>query len=249
MTERETEPVRIEVTLPAPFATVWRAFRDPAEIRRWHGWDYNGLEDEIRTIFDEGTEASEEDRTLQIGGHRFTLDAQGGETIVRVVRASPASGDGDWVNYYDEIEEGWLTFLQQLRFLLARRPAQDRRALFLTGAAIDSTVPPVDALLGIAGLADLDAGQRYGGTAAWGEPLSGEVWFRSPLQLGVTVDGWGDGLLVLFQAADRRTASAVVSTYGLDDGALAGLEDRLTAWWRGHFEAPAEDAAAEVPPG
>lgn len=242
------EPVRIEVTLPAPFATVWRAFRDPAQIRRWHGWDYDGLEDEIRTIFDEETEASEDDRTLQIGGHRFTLDEQGGETVVRVVRASPASGDGDWVDYYDEIEEGWLTFLQQLRFLLARRPDQDRRALFLSGAAIAGSVPPLDELLGVPGLAELDAGQRYEGAAAWGEPVAGEVWFRSPLQFGVTVEGWGDGLLVLFQAADRRTASAVVSTYGMDGGALAGLEERLTAWWRRHFQSEAEEAAAEVPP-
>ena len=42
------EPVRIEVTLPRPIAEVWPAFRDPALIRRWHGWDDDDLDAEIQ---------------------------------------------------------------------------------------------------------------------------------------------------------------------------------------------------------
>ena len=33
-----SEPVRIEVTVAAPVEEVWRALRDPAQLRRWHGW-------------------------------------------------------------------------------------------------------------------------------------------------------------------------------------------------------------------
>ena len=38
----------MEITLPAPMDTVWTAFRDPAAIRRWFGWDYDGLDDAKR---------------------------------------------------------------------------------------------------------------------------------------------------------------------------------------------------------
>ena len=56
------------MTLPRPIAEVWTAFRDPALIRRWHGWGYDDLDAEIQEIFIDGTIASEDDHTLHIGG-------------------------------------------------------------------------------------------------------------------------------------------------------------------------------------
>lgn len=35
----ESDPIIVEVTVAAPPDAVWRALRDPAEIRRWHGWE------------------------------------------------------------------------------------------------------------------------------------------------------------------------------------------------------------------
>ncbi len=48
-----------------------------------------------------------------------------------------------------------------------------------------------------------------------GEQLTGEVWFRSQHQLGLTVDAWGPGLLVLAEApkSERRNASATLTMY------------------------------------
>jgi uncharacterized protein YndB with AHSA1/START domain len=46
--------VAVETTIGAPFAAVWKALRDPAEIRRWHGWEYDeggGLDAEISVIY------------------------------------------------------------------------------------------------------------------------------------------------------------------------------------------------------
>jgi uncharacterized protein YndB with AHSA1/START domain len=54
----DAERLLIEVTMAAPVDAVWRALRDPAEIRRWFGWDYDGLDEEIRLILEEGAEAS-----------------------------------------------------------------------------------------------------------------------------------------------------------------------------------------------
>ena len=46
--------------------------------------------------------------------------------MVRVTRAAPA---GSWDGVYDEVNEGWLTFFQQLRFYLERHPGKERRTL------------------------------------------------------------------------------------------------------------------------
>ena len=43
------EPL-IEVELPAPVEEVWAHLRDPGFIRRWFGWEYEGLEGEIEFI-------------------------------------------------------------------------------------------------------------------------------------------------------------------------------------------------------
>ena len=65
--------------------------------------------------------------------------------------------------------------------------------------------------LGLAGIASVSRGQRYEVTVAAGETLAGEVWFRSQNQLGISVDAYGDGLLVVSSeppAARPRTAAA-----------------------------------------
>ncbi|MDQ4134340.1 MAG: hypothetical protein M3179_14330 [Actinomycetota bacterium] len=224
------EPIRIEVTLPARFDTVWQAFRVPEAIRRWHGWEYDGLDAEIHCIYEEETTASQPDRALEIGGHLFALDDRGDEVIVRVTRSLAAAES--WTDYYDEIEQGWLGFLQQLRFALARHPGEDRRTVRLEGQALASNPLPVIGTLGLTAAASVEVGKRYEADAAWGDDLVGEVWFRAPDQLGLTVDGWGDGLLVVTSSrASPGAAALTATTYGFDDDALTGLHDRMAATW------------------
>ncbi len=218
--------------MPAPVDTVWTAFRDPAVIRRWFGWDYDGLDDEIRVVFFDETVASEADRTLRIGGHLFALHDHGPQTVVRVARTGDTESDA----FYDDVEEGWLSFLQQLRFVLARHPDQSRRSMYRNGEALASPPLPADRLLGLDAIGD---DGRYTVKTAVGDILSGEVWFRSDLQLGLTVDQWGDGLLLVSQSPSVRpphgAASIFLCAYGADAAFLADLESRWSGWWDDHF--------------
>src|SRR3954453_10025191 len=108
--------------LPRPVEAVWLAFRDPEIIRRWHGWDFDGLDEEIKALYVEGVVVDQENHTLHIGGHLFEFFPQDGQTRLRVSRKAPVDNEDtgiDWLLQYADIEEGWISFLQQLRFVLA----------------------------------------------------------------------------------------------------------------------------------
>ena len=222
-----TDGLRIEVTLPAPVDDVWPAFRDPDLIRQWHGWEDESLDDEIRMIFADGTTVEEDGRALHVGGHRFTFEPAGAQTIVRVVRAAPIDpGELDWDAFYDEVDEGWLSFVQQLRFALAHQWGETRHTVHLDGTALAPS-RAADAL----GLPTSPAdGARYTADVA-GETITGTVWFRSTRQVGLTVDAWGPGLLIVAEAPNGSglAASATLSTYGPIDGDRAA---RWTSAWR-----------------
>lgn len=228
-----TNPPQIEVTIAAPVDAVWAALRDREKIHHWHGWEYDGLAEEINDIFFTGHTEDADARTLEVqGGDLFTVEPEGQGTRLTVTRAAP-SGDPEWDPYYDDISEGWITFVNQLRFFLERQSGATRRTLFYSGDA--TRTGPVTTELELAEVAGRHAGTRFA-TSLVGEDVKGEVWFRSDHQLGVTVDGWGDGLLVVAYTEPAPTkpngaAMAVLSTYGLDDARLADLNDRWTGWW------------------
>jgi len=250
------EPV-VSVTVPAAPEGVWRALRDPEEIGRWFGWEQPGLEDEIALIFhgrladgielpegmDTSIEVDEERRTLRTGPHEIRVSGGPDGAVVRVTRVVDV-GDTGWDAFHaeiDAIEEGWLTFFQQLAFALARHPGEPRRTAFGMGA-----LPGTDplALLGLAGARELEPGDAYTATLATGDELAGTVWFRSPHQVGLTVDGWGDGLLVAAAVpgsdTGATTAMAIASTYALPSDRLADLEHRWSTWWAEHTIAPSD---------
>ncbi len=76
--------------------------------------------------------------------------------------------------------------------------------------------------------------------------MSGEVWFRSDHQLGVTVDAWGhDGLLVAVgapSAVSGGTAMAILTTYRLDNTRFGDLDSRWTRWWAEHYPATTQES-------
>lgn len=203
--------VAVELTIAAPFATVWQALRDPAEIRRWHGWDYDELDGEIEIIYVNDVVADEAAGTIAIGdGSRFELEDRGAETVVRVTMPAPADG-ASWDDFYSDIREGWVTFVEQLRFMLEQHAGEERRTLQLDG-------PPAVAV-------DDAPGSAYAATTPWGEPLAGTVRFRTGNQVVLAVDGYGPGLVAL-HAKPGGGGMAVVTAYGLDDQAFAALEQR-----------------------
>ena len=229
MTEQPDRPV-LEVTVAASADTVWTALRDPDLIRRWHGWEVEELGEEIRTIYLNGVTEDPVARTLEItGGDRFTLHETPDGTTVRITQA-PRGSDPDWVDYYDDITEGWWTFLQQLRFAVERHALAERRTVVLQGL-LDAEAAGLGPLRAAAG--------AYRAVAPTGDELHGTVWARRRSQVALTVAEWGDGLLVL---ADQPVnphrphggTMALLTTYGLDRETFDALEARWGAWWEKH---------------
>src|SRR5688572_974168 len=111
--------VVVEILVAAPIETVWKALREPVEIARWFGWNYPKLIEDIGWMFVDGVKADEATRTLWAEGRMdsFKLEAVGEQTIVRVIRSAPVTG-ADWRGIYEDSTEGWITFLQQLRFAM-----------------------------------------------------------------------------------------------------------------------------------
>jgi hypothetical protein len=227
--------------IAAPVDAVWSALRDPVQLRRWFGWEAEGLAEEIEDVFVTHAIASEQERSLRFDdiGDRFELEPRGEEeTLLRLLGEPPSEA-------YDGMLEGWLTFIAQLRFALERHPGEDRRTLYLTGHNRSAGDPSVMAALGLA--AELvQRGSPGDGYELCGEDgqvaLAGELWVRSARQTAITVGG-GDGLLVASQLpADVRPphggASACITSYGLSEDELRRMRDGWTSWWRTRFGDP-----------
>jgi uncharacterized protein YndB with AHSA1/START domain len=192
--------------VPAPVEEVWAHLREPALIRRWFGWEYPGLEREIELIFVEEAVADEAARTVAWDhgpqhGDRFELEPAGEGTRLRLHRWVPDEVAGT----YDDIAEGWITFVQQLRFALARHPGEERRTHYLSA---DAGLPVTRAL----------------------EATGGEPWFRSPHQLGVVAEELGDGLVI---GVEKPGAAAflTLTAYGDDPSGLDAAVARWDAWF------------------
>jgi hypothetical protein len=230
-------PFRIDVTIAAPADAVWQALRDPAEIRRWHGWEDPSLDAEIEMIFLSQAQESDDQRTLvTAGGDIFEVEEiDERETRLRVTRGprDPASA---WDAWYEEINEGWTTFVQQLRLALERHRGAERRTIHYSGQPLSPG--SLVQRLGMDALDDRPVGGRYEFTLL-SEQVHGEVWYRSAHQIGLTVDGWGDGLVVVGEeppTASRPTSSdtVVLTTYGLPQSTLDDLRRRWDGWWSLH---------------
>jgi len=244
MTDTDDVPI-IEVTIAAPAAEVWHALRDPALIRRWHGWQFDGLDEEIRVIYVDHATADDDRHVLVVdGGDRFTLHPVDGSTRVRVTRA-PFGSNPEWDAYYEDINEGWAIFLQQLRFGLERHGLAERRTLLRSGTLRSPDVPLVTAL-GLAEAAELPVGARYRAAAVTGDTLEGRVFARTDRQRLFTVDGFGDGLLVVAEqpvTSFRPDGGSMIllTTYSLRLEEFAAVERRWTAWWGSVCAVPAAE--------
>jgi uncharacterized protein YndB with AHSA1/START domain len=214
MSEQQ-KPFRVEVVVEAPRDVVWRALTEPDEIRRWFGWDYDGLDAEIRFIFVDHAERVAPDRIeLDDGGPRQTIELEddGPRTIVRVV--CPGSvADAEWDDLFDGMEEGWRTFLEQLRHQLERHPEGARRTLYLTGEAEPAAVLP-----------------------AIEEAVPGEAWRAGRFQWLVATPRYGDGLVsvaarVPLDEAGRVPLAVTVTSYDLDDAGFAAARAEWEARW------------------
>jgi uncharacterized protein YndB with AHSA1/START domain len=201
---RRLKPYRVELSVRAGRAEVWQAVTRPPVLRQWFGWDYDGLDAEIRQIFvDEATLLAPE-RMGWADGSYLEVEGDDETSTVRAARDGVPPADLD---AYDAIEEGWRAFLVQLKFLLERRPAGRRRTLYLTGETTGRQALE---------LVDGDW-TRAGSRAAWTVDPDGHLVVSA-------------GNLPL-DAPDAAGMQIVVSTYGLDDDAFADALEQWSKRW------------------
>lgn len=245
----------IEVTVAAPVDEVWAHLRDPELVARWFGWSYDGLADEIELIFRQGATATEpaagtdDPHVLNWDagpehGDRIELHADGPGTRVRVTRPAPLGAQG-WDGIFDDIAEGWISFVEQLRFALDLHRGADRRTVFVASPLGDGAPDGAAAALGVRGEVGDAVGGPLGPEGGW----TGAIAFRHAHQVGVRIDQLGPGLLVVVDkpAEDdppHGSAMATITTYGLEGADHAELDARWQAWWAAEVAA----APAEAPP-
>ena len=225
----------LSVVINADAPQVWTLLREPAKIAQWHGWEADDQAGEINEIYFKDTVVESPDHTeLTVdGGDIFTLKPVPNGTLVSVTR-SALDHNSEWAAWDEDITQGWLTFLQQLRFALERHPHDKRRTSFFSvpgtsGSAIEKL-----------GVKDVPApGEEYSLTLATGEEISGRVWFRSNHQVGLTVHSYAehnDGLLIV---ADQPVIEdvrpdggslVIISTYGLGAHKLESIRALWDEW-------------------
>jgi hypothetical protein len=217
--QRGLKPYDVDVAVDTSRDEAWEAVTQPAVLHQWFGWDYDGLEAEIRQIFvDEATLWAPEQMGWADGS---TLEVTGNDdrATVRVFRETGGPAEPD---RFDAIEEGWRAFLVQLRYLLGARPAGRRRTLYLTGETT-----------GRQALTLAEGGwERSGSRVAWTVDEEGEL---------VVVAG--------HIPLDRHEAAhmeVTVSTFGLEDAAFESRREEWTKRWA-PLAADAEITAADNP--
>ncbi len=152
------KPFRVEVEVDAPRDVVWRELTEPERIKHWFGWEYDGLDDEIKFIFVDHARPVPPDRIEMVEDGVTELIALGGRTLIRVIKPGDLDA-AEWKDVYGDIEEGWITFFNQLRYRLATG-GRERRMLVRTGSVVPSSVV-----------------------------LEGSPWHESRYQRGVVADG------------------------------------------------------------
>jgi uncharacterized protein YndB with AHSA1/START domain len=202
--QRGLKPYDVEISLPAGRDEVWASVTQPELLRQWFGWDYNGLDAEIKQIFvDEATLWAPE-RMGWADGSFLEVTGDDESARVQVNREGTAPAGPEW---YDAIEEGWRAFLTQLRFLVEQRPTGRRRTVYLTGLTTGR-----EALA----LADGEW-ERFGPRVAWTVDADGHllvVATRVPLD-----------------DPERSRTEVTVSSFGLDDAAFDALRKEWTRRW------------------
>ncbi|GIF19111.1 hypothetical protein Ate02nite_18410 [Paractinoplanes tereljensis] len=185
---------------------TWEAVTQPAVLRQWFGWDYDGLDAEIQQIFvDQATFLAPEQMGWADGSY-LEVTGDDDHATVRVIREGSGSAGTE---RFDAIEEGWRAFLVQLRFLFDRRPAGRRRTLYLTGETT--------------------------GRQALALVEGGGEWQRSGPRVAWAVDGDGHLVVVAgrlpLDDRDAGRMEVTVSAYGLDDAAFETLRETWTKRW------------------
>lgn len=236
----------LSVVINADAPQVWTMLREPAKVAQWHGWEADELANEIDGIYFSSNVVEAPDHTSLTtnGGDVFDLKPVSAGTLVSVTRAA-LDHNSEWAAWDEDITQGWLTFLQQLRFALEHHPHGKRHTLFFEfPGTSDSEIEKL-------GLSDVPApGEPYGLTLATGEEITGKVWFRSNHQVGLTVHSYaehGDGLLIVADqpviegVRPQGGAMVIASTFDLGAHKLESIHLLWERWRAENY--PTSEAA------
>lgn len=241
--------VLVDITIAAPIDQVWRALRDPGQIENWFGWDASSLAEEIKYIFIDNATGDEPGHILQFDewegqgiAEQVELTTVAGGTRLRLVRSGGAPID--WTGVYEDISQGWINFFQQLKLALELHPGEQRRTIYLSGAGKPGIGEP-SAELGLGEAAALAPDEAYAARLATGDSASGKVWYQTHFQTGLTVEQWGNGLLVVTDmgispSRPHGGGSVLLTTYGLGETDFTALEQRWRDWWNTRYVKPAQ---------
>lgn len=231
---------QLSVLINADAEQVWLMLREPARIAQWHGWEMEGLDEEITQIYHSNVRESDDHLRLELEmGDVFTLEPRPDGTLLTMTRGQAT---GEWAKYDSDITEGWSMFIQQLKFALERHPKTPRRTIYADGASSAKT--NLWDVLGIDTGWLPDPGESYEVTVNTGATLSGKVWYRTDTQLGLTVEDYaehGDGLLVLARRAplegvrEYPGAQVIATTYGLGAASFDAIAAQWDAFMEAHF--------------
>ena len=243
MTLERREVVSVDVH--SPVATVWEHLRDPWLVRRWFGWDHDGLDAEIREIF--VTDVHEQHdhtdglttRSLAWRNHdRLTVTAHDDRPTVTHVTVTRPSHDGlsTFDGVFDAMDEGWTQFVQQLAFALEVHPGEDRVTLVAHDLDAGGRSDPLLFRAGLHGVRGLPVGGHVDATRPDGSRVGGTVRYKSEHQVGIHLHGIAQSLLVIVvrPAVERPPHGAVdatLSTYGLDADVMDEARRRWAGWW------------------
>jgi hypothetical protein len=225
----------LSVVINADAPQVWTMLREPSKVAQWHGWDAEDLAKEIDEIYfgDNVAEAPDHTSLTVDGGDIFELKPVPTGTLVSITRAA-MDHNSEWAAWDEDITQGWLTFLQQLRFALERHPHGKRHTLFSqvpgeSGSAIEK--------LGLSNVPK--PGENYELTLGTGEEITGKVWYRSNHQVGLTVHSYaehGDGLLivadqpVIEEVRPDGGSLVIISTYDLGASKVESIRASWDGW-------------------
>ena len=102
------KPFRVEVEVDAPRDVVWRELTEPERIRHWFGWEYDGLDEEIKFIFvDHAKPRPARPDRARPGRHDRTDRPRREDGDPRDQAGRPRRRR--WRDVYGDIEEGWIT--------------------------------------------------------------------------------------------------------------------------------------------
>lgn len=123
----------LSVVINSDAPQVWTMLREPAKVAQWHGWEADDQAAEINAIYFGPNVVESADHTSIVvdGGDIFTLKPVPTGTEVSVTRAA-IDHNSEWAAWDEDITQGWLTFLHQLRFALEHHPHGKRRTFFFS---------------------------------------------------------------------------------------------------------------------